>query len=83
MIEKIIQFGEGNFLRGFADWIIQLIKENSNFDAGVEVVQPLEKGLCDVLEAQDCKYTHIMRGLKNGVPTVDTKVIDCINRTTA
>ena len=81
MTEKIIKFGEGNFLRGFADWIIQLINENSDFDAGVAVVQPLEKGLCDALEAQGCKYTHIMRGLKNGVPTVDTKVIDCISRT--
>ena len=79
--EKIIQFGEGGFLRGFVDWIIQITNEKTNFDASVVVVQPIEKGMCDMLEKQNCVYTHIMRGLKDGVPTVDKKVIDCISRT--
>ncbi len=79
--EKVIQFGEGGFLRGFVDWIIQITNENSDFNAGVVVVQPIENGMCDKLQAQDCVYTHVMRGLKNGVPTVDKKVIDCITRT--
>lgn len=79
--EKVIQFGEGGFLRGFVDWIIQITNENSDFNAGVVVVQPIENGMCDKLQAQDCIYTHVMRGLKNGVPTVDKKVIDCITRT--
>lgn len=79
--EKVIQFGEGGFLRAFADWIIQLTDEETDFNASVAVVQPIEKGMCDVLEAQDCTYTLLMRGLKNGVPTVEKKVIDCISRT--
>ena len=79
--EKIIQFGEGGFLRGFVDWIVQITNENTDFNAGVVVVQPIEKGMCKMLSAQDCKYTHIMRGLKDGVPTVDTKKIDVIKRT--
>lgn len=79
--EKVIQFGEGGFLRGFVDWIIQITNENTDFNAGVVVVQPIEKGMCDMLEAQNCVYTHIMRGLKDGVPTVDKKIIDCITRT--
>ena len=79
--EKFIQFGEGGFLRGFVDWIIQLTNENSDFDAGVVVVQPIENGMCHMLEAQNCVYTHVMRGIKDGVPTVDKKIIDVISRT--
>jgi tagaturonate reductase len=79
--ERIIQFGEGAFLRGFFDWILQLVNEASDFDASAVVVQPIEKGLCQRLEAQGCVYTHVMRGLKAGVPTVEKKVIDVISRT--
>ena len=79
--EKIIQFGEGGFLRGFVDWIVQLTNEASDFNASVVVVQPIEKGLCAKLEEQGCVYTHVMRGLRNGVPTVEKKIIDVISRT--
>ena len=79
--EKIIQFGEGGFLRGFCDWIIQLTNEATDFNASVVVVQPIAQGTCAMLEEQNCVYTHIMRGMKNGVPTVEKKVIDVISRT--
>ena len=76
MKEKIIQFGEGGFLRGFADWMIQIINEKTDFDGGVVVVQPIPEGMCDLLSAQGCKYTHICRGVEG----VDTKQIDVISR---
>lgn len=79
--EKIIQFGEGGFLRGFVDWIVALTNESSDFDASVVVVQPIKVGMCERLEEQNCVYTHIMRGLSGGVPTVEKKIIDCISRT--
>lgn len=79
--ERVIQFGEGGFLRGFVDWILQITNEKTDFDGSVVVVQPIDKGMCDMLEAQDCVYTHVMRGLKDGVPTVDKKIIDVISRT--
>lgn len=79
--EKIIQFGEGGFLRGFVDWIVQLTDEATDFNASVVVVQPIEKGLCGLLEEQNCVYTHVMRGMKDGVPTVEKKRIDVISRT--
>lgn len=79
--EKIIQFGEGGFLRGFVDWIVQLTDEKTDFDAGVVVVQPIARGMCKLLEAQNCVYTHVMRGIKDGAPTVLKKRIDCIERT--
>ena len=74
--ERIIQFGEGGFLRGFADWMIAKINETSDFDANVVVVQPIKDGLCDMLESQNCVYTHIIRGSEG----VETKVIDVISR---
>ena len=74
--EKIIQFGEGGFLRGFVDWMLQIVNEKTDFDGKVVVVQPIEKGMCDMLSAQDCKYTHICRGSEG----VDTRKIDVISR---
>ncbi len=76
MKEKVIQFGEGGFLRGFADWMLQIINEKTDFDGKVVVIQPIEKGLCDQLTAQDCKYTHLCRGSEG----VDVKRIDVISR---
>ena len=73
---KVIQFGEGGFLRGFADWMIQYVNENTDFDGSVVVVQPIKDGLCDTLSAQNCEYTHICRGSEG----VDTKKINVISR---
>lgn len=79
--ERVIQFGEGGFLRGFVDWILQIANEKTDFDGSVVVVQPIEKGMCALLEEQNCVYTHVMRGLQNGAPTVEKKFIDVISRT--
>ena len=74
--EKIIQFGEGGFLRGFVDWMLQIVNETTDFEGKVVVVQPIKKGMCDMLSAQNCKYTHICRGSEG----VDTRKIDVISR---
>ena len=74
--ERVIQFGEGGFLRGFADWMLQKINESSNFNGSVVVVQPIEDGTCDMLSAQDCIYTHLVRGVEG----VESSIIDVISR---
>ena len=74
--ERVIQFGEGGFLRGFVDWMLQKVNEKSDFDGSVVVVQPIEAGMCDMLSAQDCVYTHIIRGVEG----VDKTVVDVISR---
>ena len=76
MKERIIQFGEGGFLRGFADWMLQIVNEKTDFDGKVVVVQPIENGMCDALSAQNCEYTHIIRGMEG----VETKKINVISR---
>ena len=79
--DKIIQFGEGAFLRGFFDWMLEIVNEGTDFCANAVVVQPIETGLCHRLEEQGCVYTHVMRGLVGGVPTVEKNVVDVISRT--
>ncbi len=74
--ERVIQFGEGGFLRGFFDWMLQKLNNGGHFSGNVAVVQPIKDGMCDMLEAQQCLYTHIIRG-KEGV---ETDVIDVISR---
>ena len=74
--ERVIQFGEGGFLRGFVDWMLQKVNEKSDFDGSVVVVQPIENGMCDMLSAQDCLYTHIIRGVEG----VDKTLVDVISR---
>lgn len=76
MKERVIQFGEGGFLRGFADWMLQIVNENTDFGGKVVVVQPIENGMCDMLSAQNCEYTHICRGLEG----VEAKKVDVISR---
>lgn len=76
MKEKVIQFGEGGFLRGFVDWMLQIAVDKTDFDGSVVVVQPIENGMCDLLTEQKCEYTHICRGIEG----VDTKKISVISR---
>ena len=79
--ERVIQFGEGGFLRGFVDWMLQKLNDQTDFNGSVVVVQPIEQGMCDALEEQNCVYTHIMRGLENGKPKVEKQIVDVISRT--
>ena len=74
--ERVIQFGEGGFLRGFADWMLQKMVNVDAFDGSVVVVQPVEKGMCDTLTAQNCRYTHLIRGSEG----VESTIVDVISR---
>lgn len=76
--EKIIQFGEGGFLRGFADWMIQKMNDKGLTDYGIVVVQPIERGMCDMLTAQGCKYTHIIRGTEGVEITKVDSIVRCV-----
>ena len=78
--ERILQFGEGNFLRAFANWMIHEMNLQANFDAGTVVIQPIANGLIKTLNDQDGLYTLYMNGIKNGEVLSERKVIDCIQR---
>ena len=74
---KVLQFGEGGFLRGFVDWMLQKLNEKYLWNGSVTVVQPIENGLCDLLDEQNGLYTHIIRGAEG----VETSLIDVIDGT--
>ena len=80
---KVLQFGEGNFLRAFVDWIIDLLNEKGDFNGSVMMVQPLAKGMGEMLNATLGLYTTVLRGVRNGKPVEEfrkiTSVEGCIN----
>ena len=78
--ERVIQFGEGNFLRAFVDWIIWNMNQRTDFDASVVVVQPIENGMVDVLNGQDGLYHVNLQGRQAGEPVNTMTRIDCISR---
>jgi len=78
--ERVIQFGEGGFLRGFVDWMLDKLNKKGLSDAKAVIVQPIAQGMCDKLMAQDCVYTHILRGVENGEVVVEQTVIGSVSR---
>ena len=78
--EKIIQFGEGNFLRAFVDWIIWNMNQKTNFNASVAVVQPIDRGMAEWLNGQDCLYHVNLQGRLNGEAINSLERIDVISR---
>ena len=78
--EKVIQFGEGNFLRAFIEWIIWKTNQKTDFNGSVVVVQPIEKGMVEWLNEQDGLYHLNLQGLQNGQPVDSVDLIDVISR---
>lgn len=78
--ERALQFGEGNFMRGFVDWMIHKLNKNNLFNGRVVVVQPIEHGLADLLNAQDGLYTLLLRGIQNNEVVKEKEIISSISR---
>lgn len=78
---RVLQFGEGNFLRAFADWIIDIMNEKSGFDGNIQIVQPrahsAHKG--EIVNSQDGLFHVVVRGVKNGKNVQETRLITCVN----
>ena len=78
--EKVIQFGEGNFLRAFIDWIIWKTNQKTDFNGSVVVVQPIEKGMVEWLNEQDGLYHLNLQGLLGGQTVNSLDLIDVVSR---
>ncbi len=78
--EKVLQFGEGNFLRAFVDWMIDILNEKTDFNGNVVIVQPLAQGLADMINEQDGLYTTILRGVQNGKTVEEYRTINSVSR---
>jgi len=78
--ERILQFGEGVFLRAFADEMIDKLNESGLFDGSIVVVPPTPRGSTEPLNSQDCLYTVLLRGLEDGGKTNVSRVVTSISR---
>lgn len=75
---KILQFGEGNFLRAFVDWQIDKANEAGIMNHGVAIVQPIDKGMAGMLEQQDCLYHVYLEGVKDKQPVKDIRLVKSV-----
>lgn len=75
---KVLQFGEGNFLRGFVDYMIDIANEKGEFDGDIVLVKPIEFGTLDRFHAQESQYTVSLRGIVDGKPTIQNRIVTSV-----
>jgi tagaturonate reductase len=78
--ERVLQFGEGNFLRAFIDWMFHRMNESGVFGGSAVVVQPLETGLVELLNEQNGLYTLYLRGIEDGKTINGHETVTSISR---
>lgn len=78
--EKILQFGGGNFLRGFVDWIVDEYNVKTNSDWGVLVVKPTERGDYNAWRQQDGLFNVLTKGIKEGQIIEENYLVKSISR---
>ncbi|WP_142850218.1 tagaturonate reductase [Telmatospirillum sp. J64-1] len=77
----VLQIGDGNFLRGFVDWMIDVANGAGHLKAGVAIAQPLDQGIAGLLKEQDNLYTVLLRGIENGKEVETRRVVSCVSDT--
>ena len=75
---KVLQFGEGNFLRAFVDYMLDIANEKGRFDGSVVIVKPIEYGSLKRFTEQDCRYTVVLRGMVDDKPIETSRLITCV-----
>lgn len=78
--ERVLQFGEGNFLRAFVDCFVDVMNEKAGFNGKVVLVQPIAPGLAGPINRQEGLYTLFLRGRENGRQVSHKRVISCVSR---
>ncbi len=72
---KVLQFGKGNFLRGFADWMVDILNEKAGFDGAVQIVQSNSIETDSRFEEQEGLYHVVINGISNGSATRDIRLV--------
>ncbi|MBR4580627.1 MAG: tagaturonate reductase [Lachnospiraceae bacterium] len=76
---KVLQFGEGNFLRGFVDYMIDIANEKGEFNGDIVLVKPIEFGSLERFGRQDCQYTVSLRGITDGKAEVKNRIVTSVS----
>ncbi|MDP5240758.1 tagaturonate reductase [Uliginosibacterium sp. 31-16] len=77
---RILQIGDGNFLRGFADWLIDVTNGAGLFNGRVTIAQPLARGIADLINAQDGLFTVLLRGVQGGQTVDSRRIVSCVDK---
>lgn len=78
---RVLQFGQGNFLRGFVDWQLDVLNERCGLDFGVVIVRPTSRSKAPRLDIQGGCYTTVLRGLDaHGALQTEVRKIACVQR---
>lgn len=77
---RILQIGDGNFLRAFADWMVDVANGAGLLNGEVIVAQPLARGIAEQLNAQDGLYTVLLRGVQGGVEVESKRIVSCVKK---
>lgn len=75
---RVLQFGEGNFLRAFVDYMIDIANEQGKFDGDIVLVKPIEFGSLERFHAQECQYTVQLRGIVDGEPRRINRIVTSV-----
>ncbi len=75
---RVVQFGEGNFLRGFVDYMLDIANEKGLFDGSIVLVKPIEFGSLESFHRQDCQYTVSLRGVVDGKAQVLNRIVTSV-----
>lgn len=78
--EKILCIGEGNFIRAFVCFLLDLMNEKQVYDGSAVLCQPIEEGKCAQINSQNGLYTVIERGMENGMSIERARIISSVSR---
>ena len=77
---KVMQYGEGNFLRAFVDYMLDIASKTGAFDGSIAIVKPISFGSLDAFKEQDNLYTVVLRGKQNGEVVNDSRIITSVSK---
>jgi tagaturonate reductase len=78
--ERIVQFGGGNFLRAFVDWMVDILNEQADFASSVVIVKPTPQGDYNALNNQQGLFQVRLHGLQDGQLVTDQRIVSCVTR---
>lgn len=77
---RVVQFGEGNFLRAFVDYMIDIANEKGVFDGNVAILKPISFGSLENFHKQNNNYTVVLRGKEKGQTVEEKRVVTCVEQ---
>jgi tagaturonate reductase len=75
---RVLQFGEGNFLRAFTDWVIDILNEKTGFNGAIQIIQPLPQGMGKMINDQEGLYHVVLNGIQNGKSFREVRLIKSV-----